>query len=115
MSYLALRLCQPTGLFFANQSGVQFKAELVNHGGHPIIRLSGALRGEMSAELIGLVDASQPPLQLDLSELVTADTVGLRTLVSFEARGSELVRASPYLALQLDRVRETTRGIATRE
>jgi hypothetical protein len=114
MCSLARRLSHRAGPFLAATPAVQFKAELRNHGGHPVIRLSGALCGQMSTELIGLVEASQPPVQLDLSELITADVTGLRTLVSLEARGSELVRASPYMSLQLDGVRQTARADTTR-
>ena len=81
---------------------VQFKAEVDDRGDHRLIRLSGALKGEMSSELTTLVDGILPPVRLDLSELVSADGVGLRTLASLEACGAELLDASPYLSLQLE-------------
>jgi hypothetical protein len=80
---------------------VQFRAELKDHGDHRVVRLSGALKGEMSSELTRLLEGILPPLQLDLAELVSADGAGLTTLASLEARGAELVGASPYVSLQL--------------
>lgn len=84
---------------------MQFKAEVDDRGDHRVIRLSGALKGEMSSELTRLVDESQPPVRLDLADLLSVDPAGLRTLASLEARGAELVGASPYLSLQLESAR----------
>jgi ABC-type transporter Mla MlaB component len=84
---------------------VQFKAEVDDHGDHRVIRLSGALRSEMSSVLTKLVDECQPPVQLDLADLLSVDAAGLRTLASLEARGAELVGASPYVSLQLQGAR----------
>jgi hypothetical protein len=80
---------------------VQFKAEVKDHGDHRVVRLSGALMGEMSSELTRLVDSTFPPVRLDLADLVSADGPGFRTLASLEARGAELVGVSPYLSLLL--------------
>ena len=82
---------------------VQFKAELKDHGDHRVVRLSGALNGEMSSELTRLLEGILPPVQLDLADLVSADGAGLTTLASLEARGAELVGVSPYVSLQLHR------------
>jgi anti-anti-sigma regulatory factor len=84
---------------------VQFKAEVEDHGDHRVIRLSGALSGEMSSVLTKLVDECQPLAQLDLADLLSVDAVGLRTLASLETRGAELVGASPYVLLQLESAR----------
>jgi ABC-type transporter Mla MlaB component len=80
---------------------VQFKAELKDQGDRRVVRLSGALKGEMSSELTRLLEGILPPVQLDLAELVSADSAGLTTLASLEAQGAELVGASPYVCLQL--------------
>jgi ABC-type transporter Mla MlaB component len=84
---------------------VQFEAEIDDHGDRRVIRLSGALRGEMSSELIRLVDGILPPVRLDLADVVSADGAGFRTLASLEARGAELVGASPYVSLRLEGAR----------
>ena len=84
---------------------MQFKAEIDDRGDHRVIRLSGALRGEMSTELTRLVDGILPPVQLDLADVVSADGAGFRTLASLEARGAELVGASPYVSLRLEGAR----------
>jgi anti-anti-sigma regulatory factor len=84
---------------------VQFRAEVDYQVDHLVIRLSGALKGEMSAELTRLIEESRSPVQLDLADLVSADSTGFRTLASLEARGAALVGASPYVSLQLESVR----------
>jgi anti-anti-sigma regulatory factor len=84
---------------------VQFKAEVVDQPGRRVIRLVGSLRGDVSAEVTRLFDESRLPVQLDLADLVWVDAVGLRTLVTLQERGAELLGASPFVALQLDNAR----------
>jgi hypothetical protein len=84
---------------------VQFKADVDDQVSRRVVRLSGSLQGEMSSELTRLCNESRKPVQLDLSDLLWMDAVGLRTLVTLQGRGAELVGASRYLALQLDSAR----------
>jgi anti-anti-sigma regulatory factor len=81
---------------------VQFRADIDDAGSRRIVRLSGSLEGEMSSELTRLCNESQKPVRLDLTDLLWMDAFGLRTLVTLQGRGAELVGASPFLALQLE-------------
>lgn len=84
---------------------MHFKAELKDHGDRRVVRLSGALKGEMSSELTKLLEGTLPPVQLDLADLVSADDGGFATLALLETRGADLVGGSPYVCFQLDRER----------
>lgn len=81
---------------------MQFRAEVHDHERRRIVRLEGRLRREQSPELTRLCDESPKPVRLDLTDLISADAVGLETLLMLRSRGAELVGASPYLAMQLE-------------
>jgi anti-anti-sigma regulatory factor len=80
---------------------MQFRADVVDRHGRRIVRLAGRLEGEQSAELLRVFEETRKPVRLDLTDLLSADTVGLDTLRELQGRGAEPVGASPYLALQL--------------
>ena len=66
-----------------------------------VVRLEGWLEGEAVAELERVVNVGCGPLRLDLSELRSADTVGIEALRALRAAGAALVGASPYIRLLL--------------
>jgi hypothetical protein len=69
--------------------------------GTRIVRIEGWLEGEAVAELERVIDAGSGALRLDLSELRSADKVGLAALRAHRAAGASIVRASPYIKLLL--------------
>ena len=79
-----------------------FKAEVVDDGGRITLRLAGRLDFEQSSELLHLYDETHGAMRLDLSDLLSADAVGLETLRTLRSRGAGLVGLTPYLGLQLD-------------
>ena len=83
---------------------MQFKAEVDNHTGYRTVRLAGRLQCEHAAELMRLCEESTPALRLDLTDLISADPSGLETLSLMQQRGAQVEGASPYIALQLERV-----------
>jgi hypothetical protein len=89
-------------------SGMQFRAEVEDREERRIVRLAGRLERTPSPDLLRLCDETQKPVRLDLTDLLSADEVGLETLGILQSRGAELVGASPYLALQLETAQ--TRG-----
>jgi hypothetical protein len=93
------------GPVLADVVPVQFKAEVDDQPTRRVVRLVGSLRGDVSLEVTRLFDESHVPVQFDLTDLVWIDAVGLRTLVTLQERGAELVGASPFVALQLDSAR----------
>ena len=83
---------------------MQFKAEIDNHEGFRIVRLAGRLQCEHVDELMRMCEESTPALRLDLTDLVSVDPSGLETLSLIQQRGAQVEGASPYIALQLERV-----------
>ena len=69
--------------------------------GTRIVRIEGWLEGEAVAELERVIDAGSGALRLDLSELRSADKVGLAALRAHRAAGASIVSASPYIKLLL--------------
>lgn len=66
-----------------------------------VVRLAGRLADAQVPEL--LIACGEPgPLQLDLSDLVSADPVGLDALQRVQARGATLVDVPGYIRLQLE-------------
>ena len=74
----------------------------MDRDGRRIVRLAGRLEGEQSAELVRVFEETRKPVRLDLTDLLSADTVGLDTLRELQSRGADPVGASPYLALQME-------------
>jgi len=66
-----------------------------------VIRVDGRLRTDGVAELERVMQAADRPVVLDLSNLTSADDIGLATLRRLRAEGSRLVGASPYVGLLL--------------
>ena len=64
-----------------------------------IVRLAGRLSAAQVPELLG---ACAPPLEVDLSELVSADVAGVEALQRLRDQGARLVAAPGYLQMKLD-------------
>ena len=64
-----------------------------------IVRLAGRLSAAQVPELLG---ACAPPLDVDLSELVSADVAGVEALQRLRDQGARLVAAPGYLQMKLD-------------
>jgi hypothetical protein len=87
-----LRIVQP----------MQFRADVRDSEDLRVIHLSGRLEREQSPDLLRLCDQASKVVQLQLGDLVSADAVGLQTLGMLRRRGTELVGASPYVAMQME-------------
>ena len=81
---------------------MQFRADVRDREGLRVIHLSGHLGRAQSPELMRLCDQAPKGLQLELGDLVSADAIGLETLGTLRRRGTELVGASPYVAMQME-------------
>jgi hypothetical protein len=65
------------------------------------VRLAGRLSAAQIPELFGAcVDVA--PLQIDLTELISADVPGVEALQWLRSQGAKLVGAPGYLQLKLD-------------
>ena len=66
-----------------------------------VVRLAGRLSVAEVPELHGAC-AGGAPLELDLTELVSADVAGIEALQRLRGQGATLVGAPGYLQLKLD-------------
>ncbi len=68
-----------------------------------VLQLAGRLAADSVAELGRVCREVDWPLRLDLSELTYADDTGLAAIRELVARGAELERVPPFVALLLER------------
>ena len=73
----------------------------------PIIRVAGRFTGAHVPDLLALSeelrqDALDATVQIDLSELVSTDTVGFEGLRRVVNDGAVLINVPPYLLMRLD-------------
>ena len=61
------------------------------------IRIEGRLTSADLPDVKATCESAKPPLRLDLSGLRSADTDGIRALLSLSETGAELHDASPYI------------------
>jgi hypothetical protein len=66
-----------------------------------LVRLAGRLSVTQVPELL-TVCAEILPIEIDLSDLVSADPAGIEALQRLRTRGATLVNAPGYLQLKLD-------------
>ncbi len=66
-----------------------------------VVRLAGRLAEAQVPELL-IACGEHRPLELDLSELLSADAAGFEALQRIQARGASLVCVPGYIQLQLE-------------
>jgi hypothetical protein len=66
-----------------------------------LVRLAGRL-GEAQVPELLIACGEHGPLELDLSDLLSADAAGLEALQRIRARGASLVGVPGYIQLQLE-------------
>ena len=71
--------------------------------GEPVIAVHGVLLREGVPEFKAVCERIEGKLLLDLANLTTADDEGLKVILDLEASGAEIVAASQYIRLLLDR------------
>ena len=102
------RACLPTPDSLARKAqrpsiGMKLRiARETARSGITLIRVDGELVGEGVGELEKVCDAVDGPLQLDLTNLRSADARGLGRIRALVGRGASLRGVSPYIALLLD-------------
>ena len=74
---------------------------VVQRAGRRVVRLAGRLSAAQVPELLGAC-AGEVPLELDLTELMSADEAGIEALQRLRDHGSNLVGVSGYLQVTLD-------------
>jgi anti-anti-sigma regulatory factor len=75
-----------------------------------VIQIAGRLEEQHLAELEQMCgDQGDCPV-VDLSELQSAETAGIRWLSAASSNGVEIINATPYIALLIDRARQAARA-----
>ena len=74
-----------------------------SEGSTTVLHVAGNLAADSVAELEKVCSSVAARIALDLSELRSADRLGLQTLLAIANRGAELRHGSTYLQLLLDR------------
>jgi anti-anti-sigma regulatory factor len=72
-------------------------------GSKSIVQIDGALRSEFLEELGRAVADVEPPVTLDLSHLQSVDSESTEALVEMAKDSAEVIGASPYIRLLLER------------
>jgi hypothetical protein len=70
--------------------------------GRRIVRVAGELAAAQVPELTRACACGDEALEIDLHDLVGADTAGIDALRRLRAQGARLVRIPGYFALKLD-------------
>jgi ABC-type transporter Mla MlaB component len=71
--------------------------------GQTVLRIDGRLMSEDVAEVASQCETAQTPYTVDLSDLQSADSEGVRLLLELVRRGARIRGASPYIELLLKR------------
>lgn len=82
------------------------KVGVIDDPGPRTVSLHGRLDVESLAAFAGIAAGLPPGARCDLTELKSADDVGVVVLAHLRERGVELAGASPYLELLLEHARE---------
>ena len=78
-------------------------------GTRRVVRIAGRLTSTHVPELLKACNGSRE-LELDLSELISADVAGIDAIRRIHSNGASLIRASGYIQFQLDSEPNHTRG-----
>ena len=99
-----------------NTACMRLRVTETREEGVTVLRIDGELYAEGIAELDRVARAAEPPLRLDLSNLIRIDPAGIETIRSLAQAGTELVGVSPYIQLRLEtRSRTNLAGERRRE
>jgi ABC-type transporter Mla MlaB component len=71
--------------------------------GQTVLRIDGRLMSEDVAEVASQCETAQTAYTVDLSDLQSADSEGVRLLLELVRRGAQIRGASPYIELLLKR------------
>ena len=99
--YLRFRIRSVYGVGLAYRQGVECWIGVVQEADRRVVRLAGRLSVAQVPELLGAC-AGGAPLEIDLTELVSADVAGIEALQRLRGQGATLVGAPGYLQLKLD-------------
>ena len=82
------------------------KVGVIDDAGPRIVALHGRLDVESLPAFAGLAAGLAPGMRCDLTDLKSADDLGVVVLAHLRSRGVELFGVSPYLEMCLEHARE---------
>ena len=100
-AFCPFRAQPPGGLGLATQQIVDCWIGVVQEANRRLVRLAGRLSIAQVPELLG-VCAEARPIDLDLTDLVSADAAGIEALQRLRDQGATLLGAPGYIQLKLD-------------
>ena len=81
---------------------MECRIEVLQEDKHPIVRLAGRLAAAQTGAFLEACAAAGAAPVLDLTDLVSADAVGLDALLRLQAQGARLVGLPEYMRLELE-------------
>ena len=91
------------GLVLAINLSVECWIGVSTEGDRRIVRVAGRLRVAHVAEMLAAC-ADSPAVEIDLTDLVSADMAGIDALRRVRAKGATLVGTPGYIRLKIDSV-----------
>jgi hypothetical protein len=88
----------------AEEDAVECWIGVTTEGERRVIRVAGRLSVAHVSELLTAC-ADTPALEIDLSDLVSADPAGIEALERVRSKGATLVGTPGYIRLKIDSVR----------
>jgi hypothetical protein len=80
---------------------MELRLSVTERAGSTTVQVDGRLTASGLSELERLVRGLEGPIVVDLSNLLSADDVGVAELRNLAGRGMKLIGASPYVSLLL--------------
>ncbi len=90
------------GLTLAIRRGVECRIEVVSGVLGTVVRLAGRLTDVQVPDFVETCAKVARPLRIDLSELVSADAVGIEALLRVREMGAVFDGLSEYLVLKIE-------------
>ncbi len=87
----------PNGATLASPLAVECRIQVVHQDDGCTVLLAGRLNAAQVHDLRRICDAEQGAIRIDLSDLLSADAVGIDALRRLRQTGAELVGVAQYL------------------
>ena len=81
---------------------MECRIEVVREDAQPVVRLAGRLAEAQTAAFLEACAGAGAAPMLDLTDLVSADAIGLDALLRVQAQGARLVGLPEYMRLKLE-------------
>ncbi len=83
----------------------------IRSGSTSVVHIAGRLSGTAVADLKNTCDPIEGPFVLDLSSLLFADEMGIRTIRAIVDKGAHVHGASPFIELLLENAQNEIQAV----